>query len=52
MGLELQIVELVEQQERARVQHDHDEAERLEAEIVELRSELVATAEAAHSSRL
>jgi hypothetical protein len=51
MGLELQIVELVEQQQRARVQHRMDDAERLEAEISELRAELIRTAEAAHPTR-
>ena len=45
MGLELQIVELVEQQARARVQHREEDAERFEGEIAELRGELAATAE-------
>ncbi len=45
MGLELQIVELVEQQARARVQHRNQDAEALEDEIGELRAELAATAE-------
>ena len=45
MGLELQIVELVEQQTRARVQHRDDDANQLEAEIGQLRAELAATAE-------
>jgi hypothetical protein len=43
MGVELQIVELVEQQARARVQHRESDAARLEDEIDQLRSELVAT---------
>jgi hypothetical protein len=47
MGLELQIVELVEQQTRAVVQHRLDDAARLEDEIDELRAELAATVEAA-----
>lgn len=45
MGLELQIVELVEQQTRARVQHRDDDAERLELELNQLRAELAATAD-------
>jgi hypothetical protein len=51
MGIELQIVELVEQQQRAQVQHRMDDAERLESEIAELRAELIRTAEAAHPTR-
>jgi len=47
MGLELQLVELVEQQERARVQHCGEDVRRLEAEIVELTAELISTAESA-----
>jgi hypothetical protein len=43
MGVELQIVELVEQQARARVQHRDGDAEMLEADITQLRNELVAT---------
>jgi hypothetical protein len=45
MGLELQIVELVEQQTRARVQHRDEDAEQFDAEIVQLRTELAATSE-------
>ncbi|MDQ6613428.1 MAG: hypothetical protein M3083_01340 [Actinomycetota bacterium] len=45
MGLELQIVELVEQQTRARVQHRDEDAERFETELVQLRGELAATAD-------
>ncbi|HEX3426721.1 MAG TPA: hypothetical protein VHT30_11355 [Acidimicrobiales bacterium] len=45
MGLELQIVELVERQTRARVQHRFDDAEQLEAELAELRAELAATSD-------
>ncbi|MDQ1417365.1 MAG: hypothetical protein QOF81_2978 [Acidimicrobiaceae bacterium] len=45
MGLELQIVELVEQQARARVQHRDKDAEQFDAEIAQLRSELAATSE-------
>ncbi len=44
-GLELQLIELVEQQERARVQHRDSDADRLQKEIDALRSELAATAE-------
>jgi hypothetical protein len=43
MGVELQIVELVEQQARARVQHRDGDADLLEADITKLRNELVAT---------
>ncbi len=44
-GLELQLIELVEQQERALVQHREEDAARLQREIDALRSELAATAE-------
>ena len=47
VGLELQLVELVEQQERARVQHREEDAARLEKEIAAVQQELVASAEAA-----
>ena len=47
MGLELQIVVLVELQTRAIVQHRLDDAARLDDEIGELRAELAATVEAA-----
>jgi protein-arginine kinase activator protein McsA len=47
MGLELQIVELVEQQARAVVQHRDEDAALLEPEIAALRAELAATAEVA-----
>jgi Tfp pilus assembly protein PilN len=40
MGLELQLVELVEQQTRAQVQHRDEDAALLEPEIVQLRGEL------------
>jgi hypothetical protein len=43
MGLELQIVELVERQARARVQHRDDDAQRFDGELAELQSELAAT---------
>ncbi len=46
VGLELQIVELVEQRERATVQHDDAEATRIQTEIDELQSEMATTAEA------
>jgi hypothetical protein len=45
VGLELQIVELVEQRERAAVQHDDAEAARIQAEIDALQVELASTAE-------
>jgi hypothetical protein len=47
MGVELQIVELVEQQARARVQHRSADADALEGELAQLRAELAATAEMA-----
>jgi hypothetical protein len=46
VGLELQIVELVEQRERATVQHDDAEAARIQAEIDALQAEMAQTAEA------
>jgi hypothetical protein len=45
VGVELQIVELVEQRERATVQNDPDEAARIQREIDALQSELAATAD-------
>ena len=45
LGLELQIVELVEQQERASVQHRPGDAAHLQQEIDGLQTELVATSE-------
>ncbi|MGI8753344.1 MAG: hypothetical protein ACR2MN_13710 [Acidimicrobiales bacterium] len=45
MGLELQLEELTEQRERARVQHRYEELRRLDAEIVVLQTDLVETAE-------
>jgi DNA-binding protein H-NS len=45
MGLELQLEELLEQQKRAVVQHRSEDADRLQAEIEQLQSELAATAE-------
>ena len=44
-GLELQLIELVEQRERAAVQHRDSDAERLQREIDSIRAELAATAE-------
>ena len=44
-GLELQIVELVEQRERARVQGDSAALARIEAELAELQNEMATTAE-------
>jgi len=45
VGLELQLVELVEQEQRAEVQGRHEDAKRLEAEVGALQAELAATAE-------
>jgi hypothetical protein len=45
VGLELQIVELVERQERARVQGHSEEADALQPEVEELQVELAKTAE-------
>lgn len=45
VGLELQIVELVEQAERARVQGQDGDAEAIQAEIARLQAELAETAE-------
>jgi hypothetical protein len=47
MGLELQIEELIEQRERARVQDQLEVMTRLEAEISALQGELASTAELA-----
>ena len=47
VGLELQLVELVEQQARAETQYRPDEAARLEPEIAAVQQELAVTAEAA-----
>ena len=46
VGLELQLVELVESKQRAEVQGRADDAKDLEREITELQTELAATAEA------
>jgi hypothetical protein len=46
VGLELQLVELVENQQRAEVQGRTEDAQRLSGEIAVLQSELAATAEA------
>ena len=45
VGLELQIVELVEQQERAKVQGHPEEAAALQPEVEQLQVELAQTAE-------
>ncbi len=45
VGLELQIVELVEQQQRAVVQERHDDAARIQRDIDALRDEMTRTAE-------
>jgi len=47
VGLELQLVELVEQQHRAQTQYRPDEASRLEAQIAAIQAELAVSAEAA-----
>ena len=46
MGIELQLVELAEQVERARAQHRWDDARMLRVEEVRLEGELARTAEA------
>ena len=46
VGLELQLVELVEQKQRAEVQGRTADARRLEVEIAQLQAELASTAEA------
>ena len=45
VGVELQIVELVEQHERAAVQERHEDAARIQGEIDALREEMARTAE-------
>ena len=45
VGLELQLIEAVEQHERAERQGRDDDARALEREIAELQAELAATAE-------
>ncbi len=45
VGLELQLVELVESQQRAEVQGRTEDVERLDQQIVELQEELARTAE-------
>jgi hypothetical protein len=44
VGVEQQVVELVEQRERARVQHDDTEVARIDAEVERLYDEMAATA--------
>lgn len=44
VGVEQQVVELVEQRERARVQHDDGEVIRIDAEIERLYDEMAKTA--------
>ena len=46
VGLELELAELVEQRERARVQHRQADADRLQREIDSVQVELAETAEA------
>lgn len=45
VGLELQLVEQVEQRERAAVQHRDEDAARIEEEIEDLTEEIALTAE-------
>ena len=45
-GLELQLIDAVERQERAEVQDDADEAARIQTEIDGLQAQLAAVAEA------
>jgi hypothetical protein len=45
-GLELQLIDAVERQERAEVQHDAEEADRLQREIDGLQAQLAAVADA------
>jgi hypothetical protein len=47
MGLELELEEVIEQRERARVQGRDEDAAHLEGEISALQSELASTAELA-----
>jgi hypothetical protein len=44
-GLELQLIDAVERQERAEVQHDPDAATRIQGEIDGLQAQLAAVAE-------
>ena len=44
-GLELQLIDAVERQERAEIQHDLAEADRIQGEIDGLQSKLAAVAE-------
>jgi hypothetical protein len=44
VGVEQQVVELVEQRERALVQHDEAEAARIDTELERLYDEMAATA--------
>jgi hypothetical protein len=46
VGLELQLTELVEQRERARVQHRQEDVDGLQRQIDSVQLELAATAEA------
>ena len=45
-GLELQLIDAVERQERAEVQDDADEADRIQGEIDRLQTQLAAVADA------
>ncbi|HVW32130.1 MAG TPA: hypothetical protein VHL53_06290 [Acidimicrobiia bacterium] len=44
-GLELQLIDAVERQERAEVQHDLAEADRIQAEVAALQQRLAAVAD-------
>ena len=44
-GLELQLIDAVERQERAEIQHDPAEADRIQGEISGLQAQLAAVAE-------
>ena len=44
-GLELQLIDAVERQERAEIQHDPAEADRIQGEIKQLQGQLAAVAE-------
>ena len=48
-GLELQLIDAVERQERAEVQHETAEADRIQVEIDKLQGQLAAVAEAVAS---
>ena len=51
VGVELQIVELVERRERARLQGRHDDAIAIQAELDDLYAELATTADRLAATR-